>query len=308
MIKVITLGGANLDTHIKSHSIIHNEDSNPASVSFSAGGVVRNIAENLSLLGIKPVFLGAIGSDSNGNYLMKYSTDAGIDMSHVYISTKYPTSCYLDFLQPDGEMYVAANDMNIVNDISADYIQSKEQLFKEADILLIDANMPENIIKQAVRISKNCKVFADGTSAIKAVRLFDILPDIFLLKLNKEELSALSGIIINDNNDIVSASGILLEKGLHSLCVSLGKDGCYYADREGITFFKALTPLKDVQNVTGCGDSMMAGLVYGYIEYSDKLKMILTGLACGKITAASTSSINRNLNKELIERELGNEL
>ena len=50
---VIGIGAANIDVHGKSREPIVMRDSNPGHLRTSAGGVTRNVLENLSRLGVR---------------------------------------------------------------------------------------------------------------------------------------------------------------------------------------------------------------------------------------------------------------
>ena len=57
------LGGVNVDIGGQSAAPLVAHDSNPGSVTVSLGGVGRNIAHNMSLLGVDVRFLTAFGDD-----------------------------------------------------------------------------------------------------------------------------------------------------------------------------------------------------------------------------------------------------
>ena len=80
---VVVVGGANVDICGRSWETLVPEDSNPGLVSMSIGGVGRNIAHNLSLMGADVRMLTAVGDDLNGQRLCAASAAAGIDMSRI---------------------------------------------------------------------------------------------------------------------------------------------------------------------------------------------------------------------------------
>ena len=63
---VVVIGGVNVDIGGKSHAPLVAADSNPGSVRVSLGGVGRNIAHNLSLMGTDVRMLTAYGDDIHG--------------------------------------------------------------------------------------------------------------------------------------------------------------------------------------------------------------------------------------------------
>ncbi|MEI8181049.1 PfkB family carbohydrate kinase, partial [Aestuariivirga sp.] len=66
MPRVIVIGGANVDIKGRSRGSFVAGTSNPGEVTVSAGGVGRNIAENLARLGISVSLVTALGQDANG--------------------------------------------------------------------------------------------------------------------------------------------------------------------------------------------------------------------------------------------------
>lgn len=64
---VVIIGSANIDVAGYSHESLNYADSNPGKIKFTPGGVGRNIAQNLALLGNKAWLLSAVGSDFMAN-------------------------------------------------------------------------------------------------------------------------------------------------------------------------------------------------------------------------------------------------
>ncbi|RKX80638.1 MAG: kinase, partial [Spirochaetes bacterium] len=74
---VALIGAANIDIQGFSSNLIIARDSNPGSIEFCAGGVSRNIAENLSRLGVSTELISAIGGDPNGELILSSCRDCG---------------------------------------------------------------------------------------------------------------------------------------------------------------------------------------------------------------------------------------
>ena len=60
---IVGVGAANADLNGASLAPIHLRDSNPGHISLSAGGVTRNVCENLARLGADVKLISAVGSD-----------------------------------------------------------------------------------------------------------------------------------------------------------------------------------------------------------------------------------------------------
>ena len=60
----VVCGGVNIDIGAHSFAPLRAKDSNPGKVELSLGGVGRNIAHNMRLLGVPTYLLTAVGGDS----------------------------------------------------------------------------------------------------------------------------------------------------------------------------------------------------------------------------------------------------
>ena len=79
----VVVGGVNMDIGGRSFSPLVAEDSNPGAINISLGGVGRNIAHNLSLMGKQVRMLTAYGDDPNGAKVMTSCAELGIDISNA---------------------------------------------------------------------------------------------------------------------------------------------------------------------------------------------------------------------------------
>ena len=299
---VVVVGGANVDIGGRSRSALVPEDSNPGLVSTSIGGVGRNIAHNLSLLGADVRMLTAIGEDFYGQRLLAASTADGIDMSHALKLPDERTSTYLYITGPEGDMALAVSDMGICDRITPDYLAENLNLLQNARAVVCDANIPAESL---AFLGSHCTapLFCDPVSTIKAEKLRPILGSIHTLKPNRIEAELLSGIPIRDRADVEKAAQKLLSLGLQRVFISLGGDGMYAATRDESCWLENL-PCRMV-NTTGCGDSAMAALVWAYLEGLDLAESARAGLAASSITIESPETISPHMSREALRSRMG---
>src|SRR5688500_15492896 len=81
---VVVVGGANLDIKARSAATAILGTSNPGSGSMAAGGVGRNVAENLARLGTPTYLIAAVGDDPMGERLLADTASAGVRLDHVH--------------------------------------------------------------------------------------------------------------------------------------------------------------------------------------------------------------------------------
>ncbi len=285
----VVVGGVNMDIGGRSFAPLVVRDSNPGSITVSLGGVGRNIAHNLSLLGTDVRLLTAYGDDLYGQRIASSCSELGIDVSHALRLSGFTTSTYLYLAAPDGEMEIALSDMEVCKQITPSYLAANLSLLQNAQVVVADANLPEESL---VYLAENCRVplFCDPVSTAKAGRLRPILSKIHTLKPNRLEAELLSGVAVHTSADVERAAQSLLDQGVHRLFISMGADGVYAAMGKERLWLQNL-PGKMV-NTTGCGDAFMAALVWAYLEGTDLKTTALAGLAAGAIAMESPETIN----------------
>jgi len=298
---VVVVGGANVDICGRSWEGLVPEDSNPGLVSMSIGGVGRNIAHNLSLLGADVRMLTACGDDLNGQRLCAASTAAGIDMSHALRLRDDRTSTYLYITGPDGDMALAVSDMTICERIDPEYLARNLNLLQNARAIVCDTNIPAESL---LWLAENCTapLFCDPVSTVKAEKLRPILGRIHTLKPNRLEAELLSGVPIRDEGDVEKAADKLLSTGLQRVFLSLGGDGMYAATQAESCWGENF-PCRMV-NTTGCGDSFMAALVWAYLEGLDLESTLRAALAAGSITIESPETISPEMSAEALRQRM----
>nr|MCR4892876.1 MarR family transcriptional regulator [Lachnospiraceae bacterium] len=99
---ITIFGSANIDIGGMPHYELIERDSNPGQIRISPGGVGRNIAHNLCLLGNKVKLVTALGHDTFADRLRENFNEAGIDADESLVSEQDPTSVYLYITEEDG--------------------------------------------------------------------------------------------------------------------------------------------------------------------------------------------------------------
>ena len=286
------VGGVNIDIGGRSFEAVIPADSNPGTITTSLGGVGRNIAHNLALLGTDVRLLSACGDDHNGQRVLNSCGELGIDASHMLRVTGVPTSTYLYIAGPDGDMAVALSDMEVCKRITPEYLSTKLSLLQNARAVAVDTNIPAESL---LYLARHCTqpLFCDPVSTAKAEKLLPMLDRIHTLKPNRLEAELLSGISIHDRKDAEAAVRALLDKGVGRVFLTLGGDGVCAGAGDTILWSGNL-PGRMV-NTTGCGDAFMAALVWAWLEDLDLEQSLLAGLAASSIAMESHETINPDM-------------
>jgi pseudouridine kinase len=299
--KIIAIGGANIDITGISDDVIQMKDSNPGKLQMCMGGVIRNITENLYRLELPVKLITAIGDDFYGEKLVRHCREFGFDISLALISKQYPTSTYLSIIDTNGDMVVAINNMEILNQLTVDFFKPIENEIRQAEILLLDTNLTPESIEYLVKKTSG-KVFIDTVSAKKAGKIKPLLPFLNTLKTNRIEAEILSDLKIKSVESALTAVDCLLENGPDNVFITMGKAGVVFGDKKQKGHF--LTENVHTINETGAGDAFMAGIIDGFIQELPLDQIARWASAASILTAESELTNHPDFSIQTINNKL----
>lgn len=298
---VVVVGGVNMDIGGRSSAPLVARDSNPGRVTMSLGGVGRNIAHNLSQLGLDVRFLTAFGDDLYAQRIAASCGELGIDISHALQVPGGATPTYLFLNDSDGDMALAVSDMEICDRITPGYLAANLQLLNNAQLIVADTNIPAESLHY---LATHCTppVFADPVSTAKAVKLKPVLGSLHTLKPNRIEAELLSGVKITEEESLRQAAQRLLDTGLHRVFISLGSNGVLAADR-GEMLLVPCCPA-ELRNATGAGDAFMAALAWAYLEGTGLAETAAAAAAAAAIAVEGDGAINPALSAQAVRARM----
>ena len=299
---ILVLGASVYDIFGFTHQNYKSHDSNPGCVKVSFGGVCRNIAENMAKLGINTKLISIVGNDEKGKSILKHAESVGLDMKESLILDGESTPTYMAILNENGEMESAIVDMNITDKITEEFIDLKADIIKNAEYMVLDCDNPA-ILEYILTKYQGCTRFIlDPVSAAKVQKVKHLINKFHTIKPNRHEAECLCGFKIENNEDVKRAGRYFLELGINHVFISLDADGMYYNNgiEEGI--IKA--PDVKVVNVTGAGDSCVAGLGYGYMNNLSIKDTLKYAMAMSVVTISHEDTIYPNMCCEVVEKYL----
>ena len=294
----VVVGGVNMDIGGRSHKALVPADSNPGQVRMSLGGVGRNIAHNMALLGVDVRLLTAFGDDMNAQRIAASCGELGIDISQCLTVPGAATSTYLFIADEKGDMALAVSDMEIYDHVTPAFLAGRSRLLQNAQLIVIDTNIPAESIAW---LADNVKlpIFADPVSTAKAEKLRPVLGKLHTLKPNQLEAELLSGVAITDQKSLDKAVDVLLGTGLRRVFVSLGGDGVYAAAHNQRLHVPCCPGT--MVNTTGCGDAAMAAIAWAYLEGTGLERTARAAMAAGSIAMESSETINPNMSAQALK-------
>lgn len=257
-------------------------DSNPGQVEVSWGGVARNIAHNLALLGDQVELLTIFGGGLFGPVIAKACEDLGIGIRHSEIAAEGTNSFFVSINNADGELVGGVADMNATEGMTPQWLAKRLNVINSADAVIADANSSAEALAWLI---DHCKkpLFLDAVSVAKAGRIQKAVTlsqkkHFFALKCNAIENVELADVrCCNRRYVSVGAEGLKVE-----------------ADGKWLEF-PALPCV--VRNVTGGGDALLAGIVHAGPEATVE-ESARWGLECARCAVESPKAVSDDI-KEL---------
>lgn len=267
----VVIGGMNMDICGRSNDQVVQRDSNPGVVSCSAGGVGQNIAQNLAHLGVPTYLITVYGDDQNGVALAASCEENHIDLSQAACLKDRRSSTYLFVTDETGDMLVGVNDMGICEEITPEFLKSRIDFINHAALCVVEANLPEETLAW---IGKHvtAPLFGDTVSTIKAHHFERILQNMRVLKPNHLEAEVLTGVAITDEASAREAATVFLNKGVHTVFISMGIQGMMCASRGAAgDQFEVVQPYPTrIATANGAGDSGMAAIAWSYFDNPER--------------------------------------
>lgn len=294
---VTVIGGANIDITGSPYYNLNPNDSNPGKTIMSLGGVARNIAENLSRMGVDIEFITVLGDDLYSKEIKDSCSKLNISLKHSQTISGERTSTYLCITNELGEMQLAISDMEIYENITPSYLEENLDMINGGVVCIADTNITQESLNY---LMDNCKVpiFIDTVSTNKTEKIKNVLHNIHTLKPNIIEAEILSGMKIVSMEDLEKATDLIIDKGVKNIFVTLGPKGVYYTD--GKTKGSILPVSTEIINTTGAGDSYLAAVTWAYLNGFDIEQSAKAGLAASSICIRSNMTVSQDISAESI--------
>ena len=286
---ISVIGGANVDLSATLNDAFIAADSNPGHIEIGYGGVARNIAHNLALLGARSQLLTVFGGDLFGGLLQDYCKQQGIDIHLSDKQSALRNGIYLCINNHGGEMIAAVADTEVIREITPEWLAKRIGEINLSEFIVADTNISEDAIRY---LMENCTapLLIDGVSTTKAHRVTNALkrcklPYLHSLKLNFKEALAVTG-----TTTYAEAAQRLLDLGVAHVYITLGGEGVYCRNAAEEWLFPALPG--DVVNTTGAGDAFLAGVVYALAKGMQFPQTAQYGLMAARATLMSPKAVN----------------
>ena len=290
--RISVIGGANVDLSASLYDAFIAADSNPGHVEVGYGGVARNIAHNLALLGAHTQLLTILGGDLFGGLIYDYCKQQGIDVHLSERVASLRSGIYLCINNHGGEMIAAVADTEAIRAITPEWLEKRSGEFNSADYLVADANLSEDTIRWLMEHS-TAPLFIDGVSSTKAHRVVNALSKCKLPYLHSLKLNLKEALTVTRTATYAEAAQALLNMGVAHVYITLSGEGVYCRNAAEEWLFPAMPG--EIVNTTGAGDAFLAGVVYAHAKGIAFPQTAQYGLMAARATLMSPKAVNPNI-------------
>lgn len=285
------------------------------------GGAPANVAAAVSKLGGKSTFIGKLGEDAFGDFLVEVLDEVGVETKHIKRTNKANTALAFVSLREDGE-----RDFSFYRNPSADMLLSEEEIdvssFSQEDILhfcsvsLVDAPVRQAHVAAIKAVQKvgglicfdpNIRLPLWDNHAEYREVIQRFLPYADIIKISEDELEFITEIA--DEDEAIKS---ILKLKPKLLIITKGGNGvsAYLGQKE----IHAPGYSVNTVDTTGAGDSFIGSLLYQLADKNtdinniqeDTLKeMLLFSNAAAALTTTKQGAITALPNKEDVKKIIG---
>ncbi|ASK62482.1 ribokinase [Virgibacillus phasianinus] len=221
--------------------------------SMGPGGKGSNQAVSAARQGADVTMVTKVGNDSFGDDAMANFKKEGIDKTHVTRHTNAATGTALIAVDDRGENMIIVSP-GACGQITKEDVLAAEQAFQEADIVLVQLETAMEAVEQAITLAKKYAKPIVLNPAPFQETSDRLLADITYVTPNETEASLMTGIEVTDQQTAQAAAQKLIEKGIDTVIITLGKQGCFVYDGTDEGWIASGFDV-DVADTTGAGDA-----------------------------------------------------
>ena len=303
---VLVIGSAGIDIVGRPRESLQAGATTPGIIRTSAGGVGRNVAENLARLGTEVVLITAVGDDAEGRMLLEQTAAVGVDVSPSLVVPDRSTGAYLGVLNDSGALQFALDDMRVADALTSEHLRSHAALFQRAAAVFVDGNLPARTLSTAVSLARRAgaPLAADPATAGLAPRLVPHLAKLWLVACNEAE----GGVLCTCDAPpegiarVVDSARRLVGAGVQIAVVAMAAFGVGYASPSGSGHVPALRT--EIADPTGAGDALTAATLFALLNEIPVDEAVRLGVAEASLALRAPGTTDPDLTLETLYEQL----
>ncbi|WP_339148005.1 MULTISPECIES: ribokinase [unclassified Sutcliffiella] len=269
------------------------------------GGKGGNQAVAAARLGAQVTMVTKVGKDLFGDDAIQNFKNEGIDSRFIKQVEDESTGAALIAVDDSGENMIVVS-LGACGTITEEEVLRAEAAFQEADIILVQLETSMAAISTTINLAHKLSKPVILNPAPYQKISDELLAKVNYITPNETEAGHLTGVEVTDEDSAVKAAEILLAKGIGTVIITLGKQGCYLLQKGEST--GKVIPGYQVQAVetTGAGDAFNGGFAHFLAEGNSVEKSCQMANAVAAISVTKPGTAPAMPYSEEVERLVGN--
>ncbi|MDO4558692.1 MAG: ribokinase [Planctomycetia bacterium] len=257
---VVVVGSSNTDMVVRGDRIPRpGETVTGGTFLVAQGGKGANQAVAVARLGVPVRFVARVGDDVFGNEAVEHYQKESINTDWIFRSTTAATGVALILVDRNGENLISvASGAN--HELTPGDVRRAERDIAGASLLIVQLEVPLETVIEAAEIAHRAgvPVLLDPAPAPEKPLPDELLKLLTYLKPNEHEARSLTGVAVTDVASAKTAAGVLLEKGVKNVIVTLGATGALWCGGDDEAFVPSC-PVEAMDS-TAAGDAFSGAL------------------------------------------------
>ncbi len=252
-----------------------------------AGGAPMNVAFHLRKLGASPLLISAVGTDPEGEALLTFLEDNGLDITHIQRLRQFPTGTVVVSLDADGKASYTINRPVAWDAIA--YRETWDRIVPAAAAVVFGslAGREETswqTLQQLLTLAK-LKIFDMNLRPphVDPAKLDLLLHQSDVLKINDEELLYMRKVSGLGGTDPEALSAISRLYNIPIICLTRGANGSAVLTPSGWVSHSGYRVT--VRDTVGSGDAFLAAFIHGLLDGPNWERILERSNAIGALVA-----------------------
>jgi len=268
MKKIAVVGTIFVDVKGQSFTSVHKDAKNVGKASFSHGGVARNVAQNLAVLGLKTSFLTTVNNDGFGKEVIEVLQKHQVETTYARWHKEDGMGIWVAILDNEGDLVCSISHQPDLGLLEQAVFEQIDKLASDNQAIAFDLDLTYPITEKIIEVGKQRNIPLYGVvgnlDIVKSNR--GILKNLTCFVCSEEEASILLGYAVDEVNPAIQAARKLSENGAPLTVITLGAKGSVYYDRQTNRSGHVPAQKAKVIDTTGAGDSFFSGLVAALLQ------------------------------------------
>jgi ribokinase len=248
------------------------------------GGKGSNQAVANRRAGAETIFISKIGKDTFGEMAMKLYADEGINAEYVWEIADMATGAASIVVNEETSENVIIVVPGAADAMVPDDLNTAEAGIAKSAFFMASLEVPIPVMKRGLEVAKR-----NGVPTILNPAPAAILPDeVYGLSdyftPNETEAAMLAGISVETIGQAEIAAKIILERGVKTVVITLGKLGVYVRNAEISQHVPSFDMGEQVLDTTGAGDAFNGGFAHALAEGMSLIEAVRFGSATAAIS------------------------